>query len=317
MFIHGDSYERYQVLAAQREGIQTFTPFKYKMVKTLFRIHNANPLNRKYELPFKFLWYKRVMKNIYIQEDEKVFFIFYESFSFSYSRRFLTYLKKRYPFSQNCFVFTNPPDDYNTIRVTKVRELYEYIVSDVKDLAEEKGYLYYPFNPMFFPENEDRTINSNDVFFVGADKGRLPILISLFELMTKNGLKCDFNIIGVSDEKQKYADVISYNRPLSYEEVLRRIKRSRCVLEIVQKDLNYYTFRVTEAMLLHKKLISTNVELANDPLFNNRILKTFSMSDTLNADFFSFIKQPVNLEDYPDSSNWSFSKFINYLQCLE
>lgn len=313
MFIHGESYEKYQVFAAYQAGIKTFTPFKSRLAKTTFRLHNANPLNRKHELPFKFLWYNRVLKGINFSIDDEIIFLLYESFNFSYSRHFLSYLKKKYPRSRNCFVFTNPPDSYNTARVEYVRELYDYVVSDVKSLAEKYGYIYYPFNPMKFPEIGDNC-PKNDVFFVGADKGRLSMLLAFFELMNSFGLKCDFNIVGVPKEKQKYADIISYNNPLSYDEVLNRINSSRCVLEIVQKNLNYYTFRVSEAMLLHKKLISTNVELKNDSIFNSRILKTFSPDEPLQSDFISFIKQSADIKDYPDSSNWSFSRFIDFLQ---
>ena len=317
MFIHGSGYEKNQVLAAKEAGILVFAPFKKGIIKKIFRLHNANPLNKKFELPFKPLWFRRLLKGMDINKEDDIYFLFYESFNISYSAKFLSYLKKRFPTSRNYFIFTNPPDEYNTSRVTGVRHLYDFIVSDVKDLAEKNGYLFYPFNPMSFPRESLKSNYNSDVFFVGADKGRLPILLSIFELLQANGLKCDFNIVGVPAEKQRYANQISYNHPLSYDEVIKRILQSKCVLEIVQKGLNYYTFRVTEAMLMHKKLISTNTELSNDTIFNDKILKTFSLSDPIKNDWVDFINQQVEDKDFPDSSYWSFQRFIEFLSQSE
>lgn len=57
--------------------------------------------------------------------------------------------------------------------------------------------------PYRLPNIDQDDLDNSDVFFVGANKGRLRLLLSIYDKLSNAGLKCDFFICGV-EKKIKY-----------------------------------------------------------------------------------------------------------------
>jgi hypothetical protein len=75
----------------------------------------------------------------------------------------------------------------------------------------------------------------------------------MYKFLVSHDIKCDFHIVEVDKKEMRYADDIKYNKWLPYKEVCRRMSRSRCLLEILQKPGEGPTLRMVEAIVYKKK----------------------------------------------------------------
>lgn len=119
-----------------------------------------------------------------------------------------------------------------------------------------------------------------DLYFLGATKNRFTEIIEAYESCTQNGLKCDFNLVGVPGKQQVYKDDIHYIKSMPYRENLSRASRSKCLLEILQKNAKGYTPRMWEAILLGKKIMTNNPTVRYSPFYDERYVSIFTDTKT-------------------------------------
>lgn len=282
--VNDDGYKKYMYDAVQSAGVSV-PRINGKLTRKLFRIHNAEPLNRYFELPFKSIWFSDVIDESGLKPDDKVIFILYESFFMTYSRKLLKYCKKKYKNSCFLYFFTNPANAYNLRRLDKIKDLIDYDVTMSYEDSQKYGFKYIPEGFLFKYPSMDCSDIRSDLFFVGANKGRLPLLLQIFERVQEQGGACDFWITEVPAEEQKYADVIHYNQKLSYEEVLAHDAHSRCILEVLQDGKSYASIRTTEALFYRKKLLTMNKTIKNQWYYNTNIIHCFNSPDEISIDF--------------------------------
>lgn len=313
-FIEPTGYNKYIAAAADgMENAKVFGGFKSNLEGKLFKWHNAWSMNKRFELPFKTYWCEQLCKAI---PDDCDYIIMAESFHLSYSEKFLAYLRKQFRDTKICFLFSNPVGDYNLAKVKRFSRRYDAIITFAKDDADRYGFLYCDVIPMRLPEREPNIPVENDVFFVGANKGRLSRILHIYRTLTSKGLKCKFYIVGVPKDEQIPDDGIIYNERISYEEVLKHVQSSRCVLEVLQNGCNYVSMKTCEAIHYHKKLLTTNANAAQSSLYNQQYIQIINNIDDIDASFV--------LKDVPDEVFESadlvetFGPFISYLDnCYE
>ena len=311
-FNYGEGYQKciFNAFDNDKETF-VFKNFKHPVIKKVFSLYNAWPLNKKIEMPFKNVWFKRIMKDIRVFEEDEVYFLLYESFHLTYSKKFLRYLKKRYPYSKLCYMFSNPVDAYNLNKVKHIEEYLDAIISFNKKDSISNNFLYCPMQPYKVPIYEGDMNKHSDLFFIGADKGRLEILLKVFECLSDKGVNCDFYIVGVPEEKQKYKDRIHYNQRLTYDEVLKKVASTNCVLELLQNSENYISVRTVEAMQYHTKLLTSNCSIKGFSFYNENIIQVFNDVDSIQVDF---IKSKAEGNQYPDDKSFcSLYSFKHYL----
>ena len=196
-----EGYQKCILNALQNEdNIYTFKPINNNIERKLISWHNSWRLNRKIELPFKILWIKRCMKDIDVSQNDEIFFVLYESFHMTYSISFLKYLHKKYKKAKFVYMFSNPVDEYNKSKLTYISNYIDMVITFNEKDAEKNGYFYFPNQPYQVPVYECES--RSDLFFIGADKGRLDKLLSVYEKVSREGYKCEFYIVGVPKEKQ-------------------------------------------------------------------------------------------------------------------
>lgn len=102
----------------------------------------------------------------------------------------------------------------------------------------------------------------SDAFFIGWDKGRMPIILDIYRKLCDLNLICDFRVIAesesYSDEEKKLL-----SETISYKEVLQKVKSSRCVIDVVSDINRGLTYRSLEAAIFKKKLITNYSEIVN------------------------------------------------------
>lgn len=304
--INDDGYRKYTCHAIESAGASV-PCIKGWITRLLFRIHNAEPLNRYFELPFKSFWFSNVVDESGLGREDHIFFVLYESFRMTYSRKLLSHYKNKYKNSTFLYLFTNPANHYNLGRLSKIRDLIDVIVSMNLEDAQKYGFKYMPEEFLFkYPDFNYKDIRS-DLFFVGANKGRLPLLIQIFEQIQKQGGVCDFWITDVPYEEQQYAEVIHYNQKLSYEEVLSHGAHSRSILEVLQDGKSYASIRTLEALHYHKKLLTMNKTIKDQWYYNPNIIYCFNSPEEISV---SYIRKSVPDSEY-NIEIGTYEKFVS------
>lgn len=307
-----DEYEEY-IAASMLEDKDVFVRNKIdrKVLREIFKLHNAWPLNKKVEMPFKRMWFPFFLNKNEFAENDKIFFLFYESFHLSYSNKYLDYLRKKYRNAKFCYVFLNPADQYNLEKLSKVRTKYDLILTFFEDDAVKYGFSKPKYFPYKLPVENTKEGEKSDVFFVGADKGRLEKIIRVYEELKERGLKCLFYIVGVPKEKQLYNEDIRYNQKLTYQEVLEKVKGTKCVLEILKDDDMYTSIREYEAFQYNKRLLTMNRRILEEPFYNSEFIQVIEPNKTIDVDFLTRENESTG---FVDEFYWSFSSMK---KCIE
>lgn len=144
-------------------------------------------------------------------------------------------------------IYTFDPDDASNYGLTLTNQVY-------RDVSE---YLDGDMTPDL------------DIYFVGQDKGRWDELKHWMAVAHKAGLATCFHV--VKDKQGHYSpqDLTQLSSGgLSYQDNIQMIRRSRCLLEIVQKNQSGLTVRSLEAAFFGKKLISNNLRMKHSVLYD-------------------------------------------------
>ena len=182
----------------------------------------------------------------------------------------------------------------------KYCELWSFDKKDCESYNLKYNSTYY-FSRIAAKCNGD----NRSVFFIGRDKGRYGFIKELEDRLNKLGFVTDFNII--KDETSAAGN--QYNKPLPYFEVVNRIKKSFCILDVVQKGQVGLSLRPMESVFFEKKQLTTNKEIKNEPFYNKNdfyIIGGIEDNDDKLKSFLSgaYVKQSEKILKYYDFENW-------------
>ncbi len=247
--------------------IRVSTPWrliKNKVLRFLCHFHLSSNINSKFPLPFRRIWNRKLFKNRFKDNIEPVCIIFGSHFYEMMNTGAIKYIKRHYP---NSYIILSFSDKYEYFKKhyksfpkpETLKQVFDVVCTYNECDAQQFGfYLQRASMKDYSFVVEDESIPCSDLFFVGQDKGRLDILHELYRKCTDAKLVCDFYISGVADEKKKYPNEIKYNQIIDYREALKRAKRSKCIVNIVQEGANGITMRDYEAFGFNKFLLTNN-----------------------------------------------------------
>ena len=157
----------------------------------------------------------------------------------------------------------------------------------------------------------------NDIFFIGANKGRQKELLKLEKVFKFYGLRCNINIVGkkymfpinLYHKAMEFLGIIcdKYKHGMDYETTLEEISRSNAILDYVQVGQTGMSIRPLEALFFNKKLITNNLEIINEDFYNkNNIFVIGKDSIEGIRDFLErpYIEISASIKDRYDFKNW-------------
>lgn len=253
-------------------------PFVIKNIDKLYnKIKGTAPL-------FKYL-----LKDLKLNREDSVVFVYQNPWSDFFARtKIVDYLRLRYPNSIHVVRFS----DIHAARALDIdffKKCYDYIYIYDYQEAVKLGISYYPacYSRNFEKPSSEEEIY--DIAFVGQAKNRFDYLIKIYERCQELNLSCNFYIVGVNSNEQKYTDHITYSSKFIDEETYYKeyISKSRCLLELTLENTNAITARVREAIIYDKKVLSNNEDLRNYSFYNSDMMKIISSEDEIETSFFS------------------------------
>lgn len=267
-------------------------PVDGKVRKKLAWVHYSNKLNKIIQIPFKGIWYKQIIKktNIENHKNERNCIIIYDQNMIGGDFQFIKKIKREYPESIFVYMFTNVAEISAAAicgYIDNLNECYDIVYAfDHKD-AEKYNFLYSPliYDPQIDAvDTRNQTVDS--VFYLGQAKDRYNMLIQVFQRINDLGILTDFNIVNVPEDKIVYDKMINYNHPMKYLEAIEHIKKSSCLIDVVQGNSSGLTIKTCEAVFFNKKLITTNKEVAEYPFYDMRYIKIIEKASDIDLSFF-------------------------------
>ena len=150
----------------------------------------------------------------------------------------------------------------------------------------------------------------SDVVFVGAAKDRLPLIRQLYHRFTNAGLKCDFYVTEVPESERLDDGIVYGDKNLTFPEYIAREVASDCLLEILQKGSTGRTYRMMEAIIYNKKLITNCPEIKDTPYYNKDYVLYFEDEGQITADC---VNKDIGIVDYNYQNDFSPIKYLKFL----
>ena len=135
-----------------------------------------------------------------------------------------------------------------------------------------------------------------DLYFIGSDKNRLPELVRWKQLFEREGLRTHFHI--VADKCKTYSpqdrDLIT-DTWIPYASNLALVRRSKCLLELLQDTQSGPTMRSIEALFLNCKLITNNASIVDCEFYDPH--RIFVIGRDRPEDLQAFLQSPAEVVD--------------------
>ena len=242
-------------------GKNPFTPLfsacGEPLIMPYYRKLKIKVIRKLEKLPFiwNFLYNK---KEIVPKPDETI--IVFDS---NMSGAFLQWLKKKFPDNRIIFWYWNPVrTTFQPDAIPEGIERWSYSPEDCEKYGLKYNTTFY-FDTLV--ENLPTTRKTGKkVLFVGRDKGRLSELLEWKHSLEKQGLECDFYIIGQQDPSG-----FCIKSELGYDEVFRLIMESDIIIDYYTDPNAGLSLRPMEAMFLEKKLITNNITIRNYDFYSD------------------------------------------------
>jgi len=154
------------------------------------------------------------------------------------------------------------------------------------------------YNPQFYQkcfELENEPVD--DVLFLGREKGRNDNLMNLNNIFNENKIKS--NIIIVKNEKDK----------ISYDDYLRLLSKSKCVLDYSFTIPCGLSLRPLEALFYEKKLITNNPDIKNYDFYNPNNI--FILGEDKIENLKSFLDKPYEKVNQDIIDYYSFESWLD------
>ncbi len=188
-----------------------------------------------------------------------------------------------------------------TNQLEKYRDKFDLLIS-TDNLDATK------YDISFFPliYSQPKLVDSPDVYydlsFVGYDKGREKLLREINGKAKSSKLKTFIKCY----KERKFTS----NKLMDYGEIIDVVKKSNCILEVVQKGQSAITLRTLEAVYYRKKLLTNNTNIKKYSFYDPRYIQIFTNIDEID---FDFVKEKINI-NYKYHNECSPINLVRYIE---
>lgn len=240
-----------------------------KFVNYLLRLDFNLTLNKYVKTPLRWITYPLMYPHEFKNHKPECY-IFFENQFAVINTGYLEYLRKTKPGVKLVLYMQDIVQSLPYYDIADYKKRFDLVLSYDKGDCEKYGLVYYPTPYSCIQDSSLDKTKDIDVFFCGAAKNRYETILGVYNKCTKLGLKCLFYITGISDDKVIKREGLVYNTPISYEENLAFVKRSKCILEIMQKNADGYTPRLWESLFYGTHLLTNNKSICNSEYYREQ-----------------------------------------------
>ena len=302
----------------QKSDTAQFVPIKTlswrkdkKSFKNFFcHLHLSATVNKFFVLPFKGIWAKTLFNfkpKLSLNTEKPFCFIIdarcYEKFTNLLSE----YLRKTYKNCKLILYFTDIIDTYN-LNILKLKSIFDLIFTFELNDSIKNNIFHYDTPYSKLEINSD--FPASDIFFIGQNKSRLGQIIEVYNLLSDNGINCDFNMVNVEKKKQIPNTGIRYIDFMDYNLVIKHIISTQCILEILQESALNPTLRSLEAICYNKKLLTNCKYIKDKNYYNPKYISIFDKPANIDI---NFVKTKIQSIEYDYRDKLSPLEFVKHI----
>lgn len=304
LFTLGDIEQRKDVIIYHKKFVSND-----KLINLLFNIHYSGKIQKYVELPFKGLWDKLLFDN-----SLKSFTPDYIVFTISwYSDHLVRYFREKCKNSKLIFRFTDKISNglgrnYAEL-IERIKVQFDGVLVYSQEDALQYGFTYHSVGYSVY-NNILPKKQSYDVIFVGADKGRIEKIRQAYNIFKSAGLSCFFYVTQVKPEDRKDDGMVYADKPLPFCEYISYVRSSRCLFELVQEGSSGRTFRMMEAIMYNKLLVTNCTEIETSGYNNSKYVKLFKDVNEIDA---SFVANAPSSIDFHYRGDFSPERVLDFI----
>lgn len=276
------------------------------ILNTIFTFYLSTRINNIVYLPFKSFIYRYLFPK---DQHNKMVLIITTAWL---DKSLFRFLRRRY---KDVFIIMRFEDIIHKrlqgIKHFSFEDVQSYsdaiLCYDKKEVINNKFH-YFPVGISCIDKTLIKSRDNYDVCFIGAAKDRLELIEEAYQKFCELNLKSFFYITGVPVHKRKQNGITYADKSLSYMDYLSYEISSNCLLEIIQTGTDGRTYRMMEAIMYKKKLITNCPEIHDIKFANHNVLFIKEIND-ITGEFFS---QPFI--DYQYNGEFSPAKTIEYIK---
>jgi len=254
-----------------------------KLLERLFHLHWAYSINQKIDLPLKRIWFRKMYRQTF-DNDLPLCFIYMGSNSICYDSGFCDFVRKKDGRNRQVILHEDLISKSKNADYDQIKKKVDLCITYDKHEAEKYGIKFFPsctYQKILnepFPKEYDQ-----DIYFLGTAKDRLDRIMAVYRYLHQNGVVCKFLIAGVPTEKRVKSDGIQYlDKYISYEENLKNVIRSKCLLEITQLGASNSSLRTLEAIAYGRRIV-TDCGGIDDNWFHHGQIQHFYAPQEINV----------------------------------
>lgn len=146
--------------------------------------------------------------------------------------------------------------DFVRYEAYKYKDKYDLMINADPEINRKYGVTNYPH--AFYSKINIKPIDEIcDVFYLGENGGRLPMMEKVYAKLTEMGFKCDF-YCGRSENAGQTINGVKHIKRMSYFEYLSHLNNSRVILDLLKPGINGPSFRHIEGVVYDKKVLTNN-----------------------------------------------------------
>ncbi|MFA9424314.1 MAG: hypothetical protein ACERLG_12100 [Sedimentibacter sp.] len=248
------------------------------LLRKLHTIHFSYKISTKVNVIGRKVWNRFCILDKMVEDDNKDYYVVFVNNSIhKISVEHLNALSRK----KNVHFFILLLDVYSDFPVSIKKMIdksdFEEIYSFQQSDCDKYGFNYVNtiYSRAQFSDSLLVKLES-DLYFVGADKGRIDDVYGIYRKATDEGLKCNFTVVvdsvNLMKYRNRYVGMNIVDKRISYSTILEGIIKTRCILELCQKGQDGLTMRFYEALFYNKMLITNNRTAANNPMFNDKYM---------------------------------------------
>lgn len=210
-----------------------------------------------------------------------------------------------------CFVLMlfdsidSPLNNHGWKSICDIMKEFDIVASFDKEDCARYGMLHFTDPYAKRDISPDPGMSRNDIFFVGADKGRGNLLFDMEKKLSAEGVSTDFCVAGLP-KKLSVGGLRPIKSYMPYSVTLQHISASDCLLEVLCSGQNSASLRYYEAVVYNKKLLTNNPSLKDMQYYDPKFMKSFRTLEDIDVEW---IKEKIDV-DYHYNGEFSICKFF-------
>lgn len=281
-----------------------------KIRKALHSLHNFRGIAKKVNIPGKSIWYHQYFTEKF-DPQYRYIFLFFSQWHKICCDGFVKYLKKNYT-GCKCVLFLQDINNAKKLDMGLMKKTFDHIMIFEKNYAKECGIEYYPLvyceGLREIPLYGERPI---DLLFVGGAKGRYDKLKSIYDRLESEGINCQFYLSKIDQKIVDCDPGIHIVDIIEYEDNIRLLKKSKCVLDIIPPGTDCNTLRLSEAICYGNRVLTNNKNIVNEDFYSSELISVYSSSDDIDVEF---LKKPYVEVDFRYKDKISPEALLKHLE---